>query len=578
MKTAINFKAVVVIVLCAILLPEGAWAANRTKADNNDDLTNGTSWVEGTAPGTSDTAIWDATVATPANCTNTSSATFSVKGVVVTDPAANVKITTTVAMTIGTDGIVLNGTRDFYLSQGGNGIFNFPNVASVWDIAPGRTVTIDSIKQYLWTGSGSGTWSLKGGGTVVFTNGTTAAFGVGGNNPCSLEIENGTLRLCNGFSLGGTGTGAVYQTGGSVETPVSGGYGLSLGNAHNAVSVYDLSGGTLIVSTNAALGSWDGTSGGFKTNMNSTLIVRDAGVATITNDIWMGGVKCKDGVATVTLRTGGTLSVGSIMVNSAVVNYTSIVEFDGGTLKPMRDKTTFLGGLTQATLSTNGAVIDTANCSITISQKLENATSQAGKLVKTGPGVLTLVGTNTYTGATSVNNGKLVINNNVTISNSAAINVASGATCDVSAVSGFVVYSNQSLMGLGVVTGRTTMAAGATLAPDGTNGTLLVTGSASATNLVLGGTLSVTGDVSRVSTTPWLSVTGSVDLASSTITGVNLNLLTKPQSYILLSYSGTRVGSFNSTPPASGWRVSYDDAHKQVLLLGATPGLIIRVQ
>ena len=45
--------------------------ANRFKANNNSGLESGASWVGGVAPTAGDNAIWDATVSTSANATNT---------------------------------------------------------------------------------------------------------------------------------------------------------------------------------------------------------------------------------------------------------------------------------------------------------------------------------------------------------------------------------------------------------------------------------------------------------------------------------------------------------------------------
>ncbi len=44
--------------------------ADQFKADNNNNLEPGGSWVGGSAPAGNDNAIWDVTVASPANCSN----------------------------------------------------------------------------------------------------------------------------------------------------------------------------------------------------------------------------------------------------------------------------------------------------------------------------------------------------------------------------------------------------------------------------------------------------------------------------------------------------------------------------
>ena len=67
-------------------------ATDRIKADNNIDLKTGTSWVGGTAPGASDRGVWDNTVATPANCTNTYSGTAFTSEIVIKNPSAPVDL------------------------------------------------------------------------------------------------------------------------------------------------------------------------------------------------------------------------------------------------------------------------------------------------------------------------------------------------------------------------------------------------------------------------------------------------------------------------------------------------------
>ena len=95
--------------------------------------------------------------------------------------------------------------------------------------------------------------------------------------------------------------------------------------------------------------------------------------------------------------------------------------FNGGTYAPYgaaaANRT--LTGLTAAYVSTNGAVISTANAgdgAYTIAQNLLHDPALSGKdggLLKTGGGLLTLSGANTYTGPTAVECGTLQITGSV---------------------------------------------------------------------------------------------------------------------------------------------------------------------
>jgi fibronectin-binding autotransporter adhesin len=88
----------------------------------------------------------------------------------------------------------------------------------------------------------------------------------------------------------------------------------------------------------------------------------------------------------------------------------------------------------------------------------------------------TLSGTNTYTGNTIINAGTLALGATGSISNSPIINVASNATFDVSAVAGFTLGANQTLMGNGTVAGAVAVAAGGRVSSGASAGKLTFTG------------------------------------------------------------------------------------------------------
>jgi autotransporter-associated beta strand protein len=85
-------------------------------------------------------------------------------------------------------------------------------------------------------------------------------------------------------------------------------------------------------------------------------------------------------------------------------------------------------------------------------------------------GNVTLNAANTYNGNTTVAGGSLILGASGSIDDSPVIDVGSGATFDVSAVSGYTVGASQTLTGSGTIKGATTIAG--TLAPGASPGTL----------------------------------------------------------------------------------------------------------
>ena len=115
------------------------------------------------------------------------------------------------------------------------------------------------------------------------------------------------------------------------------------------------------------------------------------------------------GIATYNLD-GGTLTTGDIEAGNG--GRTSIFNFNGGTLRPNADNTSFFSGLTRANVRNGGAIFDTNGFNITVGQVLEHSNiggdnDADGGLTKNGAGTLTLTAVETYNGGTMVNGGTL---------------------------------------------------------------------------------------------------------------------------------------------------------------------------
>jgi autotransporter-associated beta strand protein len=173
--------------------------------------------------------------------------------------------------------------------------------------------------------------------------------------------------------------------------------------------------------------------------------------------------------------------------------------------------------------SGNGAIDVATNKSLTYAGVIAD-NGGTGSLVKTDAGTLTLSGANTYSGNTTINGGTLALTGSGLIGSGPKFVISSGATFDVSVVSGG--YS---------------LAAGQTLATTN-GGTATVNGSL---NLA-----SASVVITNVINTPTINVIGgALTLASGVPFTVNVNGTLTTGSYKLIS-KGTG-GSVTGTAPAA---------------------------
>ena len=167
-----------------------------------------------------------------------------------------------------------------------------------------------------------------------------------------------------------------------------------------------------------------------------------------------------------------------------------------------------------ATRNITSATAATLTVNQTTSALYDGTITGAVSLTKNSAGTLTLSGTNTYTGNTTINAGTLLLASTGSIG-SKTINVASGATLNVSAVSGYNVGASQTLMGNGTVLGNTII--NGNLQPGNSPGLLTVNGT-----LTLNGTSTTTMEIagSGVRGTAY----DAIDVTSSLAYGGNLTL------------------------------------------------------
>ncbi|HWH71249.1 MAG TPA: autotransporter-associated beta strand repeat-containing protein, partial [Candidatus Sulfotelmatobacter sp.] len=184
-------------------------------------------------------------------------------------------------------------------------------------------------------------------------------------------------------------------------------------------------------------------------------------------------------------------------------------------------------------------------------------------LTKAGSGTLILSGYNSYSRSTTISAGTLKLDGAGAIASSPSITVASGATLDVSSVSGGFTLSGlgaQSVLGSGSVVGNVSSFGGSAIVPGGTNvaGTLtfsndlalnygdtLVFDLASATTVGSG-----TNDL--------IVVNGNLSLGYNTVVINPLGLLAG--TYRLINYTGTKTGSLSPTVLGTRYTCTIDES------------------
>ena len=94
-------------------------AADVVKTNNTDNLNLGTSWVNGTAPTSSDVAVWNSTVNTTGTNNYALGGDLSWSGIRISNPAGLVNITNTggYSLTLGSAGIDLSSATQSLMIQ-----------------------------------------------------------------------------------------------------------------------------------------------------------------------------------------------------------------------------------------------------------------------------------------------------------------------------------------------------------------------------------------------------------------------------------------------------------------------------
>ncbi len=340
---------------------------------------------------------------------------------------------------------------------------NALSAASSMAIASGASLDISNRPQTVAGLSGTGTvYNFTGDGgsggvlTIAVASGSSFTFagGLGGGLPAFSIVKTGSgtqvLSGNNGYTGGTTINGGVLEAG-SINALSSSG-GISFG------------GGTLRYSSANATDY----SPRFSTAAGQQYAIdtNGRGVSYSSALTSVGGSLTKSGSGTLTLNTAATYS-GATLVQGGTLATAGVNRLPtAGSVTIAAAGAVALGGnQTLASVSGSGAIalgsstLTTGSASSTFAGRI----SGRGGLTKTGPGTLTLSGSNSFTGHTLVNAGTLVLDSATALDPFAIVTTATGGTLQVNQNIRIGAYENN-----GSLTGSGTLSSAFVLTNSGT--------------------------------------------------------------------------------------------------------------
>ncbi len=413
-------------------------------------------------------------------------------------------------------------------------------------------VTVGNFGSSAWTNNASGNWGTTGNwtnGAVANGAGFNADFSqvnLAADTTVTLDSSRTVGSLTFGATSGSTHNWFLTSSGGSTFTLAP---QVSVPNARVSSIAVNQNTATLLlpfVSSN-----------GLAMSGNGTLVL--AGANTIVGPLNLNG---------------GALNFLSLANLPLVSGGISSINFSNGALQWASGNTLDISSLGVPISFAGRAGFDTGANNVTLATGFGDG--GAGGLTKVGTGTLTLNGFVYYSGTTTVSNGVLALGSSGSISSTTNIIVRSGATFDVSALSGGLTL-NQNLSGTGTVLGNVSDNSGVIIASGfaatGVAGTLTNKGS-----LSLNGGGKLTYGLANVTTAgggvnDLIAVTGT--LAINGTTTLNVNLLNgstaSSGTYTLFTY-GTFSGSVANITVPSGYTITNNTTTKTIgLIVNHTP-------
>jgi autotransporter-associated beta strand protein len=360
----------------------------------------------------------------------------------------------------------------------------------------------------------------------------------------STVTLDGSLTLASGGLLV-TGSGATAITGGTLE-----------GASGADLIVHQYSTGDLTVGSTLAD---NGSATALTKSGPGRLIL--AGTDNMTGNNYLNG-------GTVSVSSLAELAGGSLFLNNGILSYTGsdttssrsvVLAGVGGTFDIQGSAT-----VTQTT-----PIISGGGATHTINGLTLNLGDWGG-LTKTGSGKLVLAANNIYNGPTVLSNGVLAVNGtNSLTGTSGGTNYSGGGT--------FTVYGG-TLGGTGMISGPVDIKTGGTVSPGNSIGTLTL-----GSGLTLEGGSTSLFEEQNGSSGDLLQVQGNLVIQpNSTIAVSVLGAALEPTTNTIITYTGTKTGSFNPTVVLVGGSInssiSIDESTPGQIKLVAIPQVALTCQ
>ena len=399
--------------LSIALAAVSASAATRTKADNLDNLDQGTSWVGGVVPTSADTALFDGTLSA-ANTTLSLGSDTNWLGISLTSPGAAVTINAINNLILSGGGVDMStASQDLTLGP----TLNLAGTNTM-NIGAGRTLTLSGVisgtNGLVKTGPGLLNLTVQN----VYTNGTIASNGiiVLGSTAATL----GSNTIANPITFYGGAISNNWGAGNQVSV-------------NNPIIVPTGQTGTIYMGNRIRLASNGNgapiTGGGVLNIVCNSTVTRDdignpAGAFTGTvNFVGTGGVR---------LFVNGGAFTG---FSNAIVNLDGAIawNFNDNSGGNFFDFGHLAGTNTAAQIGFTSAgaaprlIVGRLNTDTTLAAQLV----AGANLMKVGTGTLTLPAANVHTGTNFVVGGKLVGVTGGSMSNALSTIVSNGATFGV---------------------------------------------------------------------------------------------------------------------------------------------------